>query len=88
MNLQHPSPRRQSVRLTQTVNPLSLERYNEIEKQNRHLLDRMTDIIVNPQPLYPSSDGKIHEPYVKNTLNAGFRKRELERITKENYQLL
>ena len=71
-------PRKARERLTLTVNLSLLERYNEIEKQNKHLLDRMTDIIVNPQPLYPSQDGKVHEPYVKNTLNAGYRKRELE----------
>ena len=63
-------------------------RYNEIEKENRHLLERMTDIIVNPKPLYNEGTGGSKKIIHKPTLNAGARKKELERITKENYRFL
>jgi hypothetical protein len=71
-------------------NILAPTRYNEIERANKHLLDRMTDIIVHPKPLYPDRNGggrgsvSVRDPS-KTSLNANFRKRELERITKENY---
>lgn len=53
------------------------------------LLEKMTDIIVHPKPLYEEKIGTTRfrgsSAVHKNTLNAGMRKRELERITKENY---
>ncbi len=49
----------------------------------------MTDIIVNPKPLYEQKSVWGQSTKVrKSTLNAGFWKWELERITKENYQML
>jgi hypothetical protein len=39
--------------------------------------------------MFSVQDPKINNyPSMKNTLHSNFRKRELERITKENYQIL
>ncbi len=70
-----------------------MEKQIKLEWDNKHLLEWMTDIIVKPQPLYPSNThwgGSVNqrEAPVKSSLNADFRWRELERITKENYKLL
>jgi hypothetical protein len=57
----------------------------------------MKDILTNEKK-FTVQDKNLHSknyetyplgwPTKKNTLHAGFRKRELERITKENYNIL
>ena len=52
------------------------DRYNEIERENRILLTKMTNIM---------QSGKNDEkPFEKRSLNRDYRKRELLKITMEN----
>mmetsp|Transcript_25639 Transcript_25639/g.25444 ORF Transcript_25639/g.25444 Transcript_25639/m.25444 type:complete len:129 (+) Transcript_25639:32-418(+) len=63
-------------------------RFIEIERDNKHLLNKMKQILTNDSK-FSVQDRKMHKwPTKKNTLHAGFRKRELERITRENYNIL
>ena len=54
----------------------ALDRYTEIERENRILLEKMTNIMQNR--------GAHSAPYQKKSLNREHRKRELLRITFEN----
>lgn len=62
----------------------NIDRFTEIEKSNRLLLERITDIQSNKRK--PESAPRSN-PYRKS-LNISFRKREISKITSENYALL
>lgn len=56
------------------------ERYSEIERENRHLLQRMASILHSPRDRTLSLQHR--------SLNRGLRRRELVKITQENHALL
>jgi len=56
------------------------ERYTEIERENRHLLERMANILHSPRDRSLSLQ--------RRSLNRGLRRRELVKITQENHALL
>eukprot|EP00826_Nyctotherus_ovalis_P014542 TRINITY_DN14060_c0_g1_i1.p1 TRINITY_DN14060_c0_g1~~TRINITY_DN14060_c0_g1_i1.p1 ORF type:complete len:248 (+),score=54.36 TRINITY_DN14060_c0_g1_i1:147-890(+) len=60
------------------------DRFTEIEKSNRLLLERITDIQTSKRK--PESAPRSN-PY-RRSLNISFRKREISKITSENYALL
>lgn len=59
------------------------QRYTEIERENRILLEKMSNIMQNPKPnLYkPNQD-------LKKSLNREQRRRDLIKITVENQAIL
>lgn len=65
------------------------ERYASIERDNRRLLQRMTDIMTT-QPM-PQAGGPVPEagsPPGPKSLNKEYRKKQLMKITEENSQIL
>lgn len=67
------------------------ELHDKIDRENKVLLSKMTDIIVKPTPLYENKGPSFRSSSsinTKSSLNAESRRRDLERITKENYKLL
>ena len=65
------------------------ERYSEIERNNKLLLDRMTSIIGSTDRKNQYSNPTLNSiPVAKQSLHSNFRKRELQRITQENYKIL
>ena len=78
------------------------ERYTEIERENRILLEKMSNIMQNPKPnLYSMGMGGVSTygpgsfgagftagPGVKKSLNREKRRRELVKITQENQAFL
>ena len=65
------------------------ERYSEIERNNKLLLDRMTSIIGSTDRKHQYSNPVLKSiPVAKQSLHSNFRKRELQRITQENYKIL
>ena len=64
-------------------------RYTEIERENRILLEKMSNIMQNPKPQLYNMPGLInHGPGVKKSLNREKRRRELVKITQENQAFL
>ena len=59
-----------------------------VEKGNKDLLKKMKTIITRNEMFSVQSPQSHQYPSKKTTLHSNFRKRELERITKENYQIL
>ena len=73
----------------------SIDRYTEIERENRILLEKMTNIMQNNkaalltatsgiQPSQYQSSNQTQIGFKKNSLNREARKRELLKITMEN----
>lgn len=60
------------------------ERYAEIDRENRILLKKMSDIMKQPSAPPPTE----HRPLGPHSLNRDLRKKELLRITKENQSIL
>ena len=61
----------------------NLERYTEIERENRILLEKMSHIMQNPKPnLYNPNEPKL------KSLNREQRRRDLVKITIENQAIL
>lgn len=61
------------------------ERYTEIERENRILLEKMSNIMQNPKPnLYSMGTGGLGTTVIKKSLNRDKRRRELVKITQEN----
>ena len=60
-----------------------LERYTEIERENRILLEKMSNIMQNPKPSLYNPDGKP-----KKSLNREKRRQDLVKITLENQAFL
>ena len=59
------------------------QRYTEIERENRILLEKMSNIMQNPKPsLYSGGAGQ------KKSLNRDKRRRQLVQITIENQAIL
>jgi hypothetical protein len=63
---------------------ISAERYTDIERENRQLLEKMTKIMHEKNEL-SSSAIKTRQPH---SLNIGYRQRELQRITSDNLAIL
>lgn len=59
------------------------ERYAEIERENRILLEKMSFIMQND-----TLDNKNQSITYSHSLNKGYRKRELQKITSENQAIL
>jgi E3 ubiquitin-protein ligase TRIP12 len=59
------------------------ERYAEIERENRILLEKMSHIMQNE-----TLDNKNQSIVYSHSLNKGLRKRELQKITSENQAIL
>lgn len=64
------------------------ERYTEIERENRILLEKMSNIMQNPKPQLYNMPGLATGPGVKKSLNREKRRRELVKITQENQAFL
>ena len=58
------------------------ERYSEIDRENRILLQKMSDIMRQP------TFSMMKEARGPNSLNKDYRKKELIRITQENQAIL
>uniref|UniRef100_A0A0G4GBG4 Uncharacterized protein n=1 Tax=Chromera velia CCMP2878 TaxID=1169474 RepID=A0A0G4GBG4_9ALVE len=59
------------------------DRYLEIDRENKHLLQKMSDLVHKP-----SERSLIHMPKGPNSLNRDYRRRKLAQITQENHFLL
>ena len=64
------------------------DRYTEIERENRILLEKMTSIMHNGNQSAQTQNNFSAPPYQKRSLNKEARKRELLKITIENQQFL
>jgi len=59
------------------------DRFTEIERENRILLEKMSSIMSNKGGVLG-----LPAPYRKSSLNSGYRKRQLINITMENQALM
>lgn len=77
-------PYQPSISMRNAKKDAMLERrYTEIERENRILLEKMSNIMQNPKPaLYNPSNPQ------KASLNRGRRKNDLMKITVENQAIL
>ena len=66
--------------------PLSsrAEKFKRIEKENRILLEKMSKIMQGSQTL----DNRLTQKNVPRSMNKTARRKDLERITNKNYQML
>ena len=60
------------------------ERFKRIEKENRILLEKMSKIMQGSQTL----DNRLTQSNVPRSMNKSARRKDLERITNKNYQML
>lgn len=66
-----------------------LDTFSKIDRENRLLLEKISDILAKKDcHKSPSLDTKNDSFKHIKSLNNSFRKKELERITKENHQIL
>ena len=83
--VQHGNPFQESKRVT---NNCSIGRYNEIETENKKLLNKLSDIMRTSTTALSPRKPPPQETIFRKSLNRDSRRRELVKITMENQFLL
>ena len=80
-----PPPTYQHLRANMKRVQIEEERCSTIERNNRRLLEKMTDIMTKTGPVEATTTSEVR---VGGSLNREYRKKQLERITTENRDIL